>query len=218
MTKQQISVIGKQLAKQIDPLGCVISGSCLIVLVLVLRAIPRLEENILRRLLGMEEQAAAQHSLLMEQHAQTQLLIEEVRRDTADSISTLSQQLSRLERTYRDLLAAQRRRTLESLYDETTVAATQREGAAAFRQGRYLEAYRLYGQVLDAHADNSEARFYRFYALFLNNKTERNNYSAIQEAFQLLERSGYTRREIQDTLGYIEAELNPPPVDTGAAE
>jgi tetratricopeptide (TPR) repeat protein len=155
----------------------------------------------------MEATAAAQHTLLMEQHAQTQLRIEAARRDTADSISALSQQLSRLDRTYSDLLAAQKRRTLESLYDEDALAALQREGAAAFRQGRYLEAYRLYGQVLDAHADNSEARFYRFYALFLTNKAERNNYSAIQEAFRLLERSGYTRREMQDTLGYIEAEL-----------
>jgi hypothetical protein len=77
-----------------------------------------------------------------------------------------------------------------------------------------MEAYRLYGQVLDAHADNSEARFYRFYALFLNNKAERNNYSDIQESFQLLERSGYTRREMQDTLGYIEAELNPLPIES----
>jgi tetratricopeptide (TPR) repeat protein len=204
-----------QLATQIDPLGCVISGICLVMLMHALGALSAAEQRVL---VNMEETAAAQNALVKAEHAQTRLLIEETRRDTADSISTLSQQLTRLERTYNDLLAAQRRRTLESLYDENTVTAAQREGAAAFRQGRYLEAYRLYGQVLDAHADNSEARFYRFYALFLNNKAERNNYSAIQEAFQTLERSGYTRRELQDTLGYIEAELNPPVVDTGDAE
>jgi hypothetical protein len=204
-------VIFKQLAAKIDPLGCVISAICLIVLMHALGVLSKAEQRVLR---GMEETAAAQSALIKAEHAQTQLLIEEARRDTADSISALSQQLSRLERTYSDLLAAQRRRTLESLYDETAVAATQREAAAVFRQGRYMEAYRLYGQVLDAHADNSEARFYRFYALFLNNKAERNNYSDIQEAFQLLERSGYTRREMQDTLGYIEAELNPLPIES----
>jgi hypothetical protein len=202
----------------VQQLGCVISGICLIVLVLVLRSIPRLEQNILQRLLAMEEQAAAQHTLLMQQHEQTQLFIEEARRDTADSISSLTQQLTHLERTYSDLLAAQRRRTLESLYDENAVSATQREAAAAFRQSRYMDACRLYGQVLDAHADNSEARFYRFYALFLNNKADKNNYGAIQEAFGLLERSGYTRREMQDTLGYIEAELNPPLIESEEAQ
>jgi hypothetical protein len=190
-------VIFKQLAKQIDPLGCVISGICFIVLVHTLGELSEAEQRVLR---SMEETAAAQSALIKAENAQTRFLIEQ------------------LERTYSDLLAAQKRRTLESLYDETAVAAAQREAAAAFRQGRYLESYRLYGQVLDAHADNSEAHFYRFYALFLNNKTERNNYSAIQESFRLLERSGYTRREMQDTLDYIKAELNLSVVNTGAAQ
>jgi hypothetical protein len=51
-----------------------------------------------------------------------------------------------------------------------------------------------------------EARFYRYYALFMLNKNDRNQYRFIREGLMQLERSGYIRDEIVETLSFIAAE------------
>jgi hypothetical protein len=108
--------------------------------------------------------------------------------------------------TYQRLLEAQKRRTLESLYKEDAIATERRDAAKAFAEGRYVTASRLYGEVATAHPDDQEARFYQYYALFLNNKQDQNNYRIIRDAMNVLERQGYSRREITETLKFIATE------------
>ena len=75
-----------------------------------------------------------------------------------------------------------------------------------FQAGRYGEAESLYLKLSEAQPENLEARFYRYYALFLLNKEDRNRYRLIREGLLQLERSGYVRDEIGETLSYMAAE------------
>ena len=112
-----------------------------------------------------------------------------------------------LDARYQSLLDAQTRRTLDSFYREDVLVAERREAAAAFSAGRYNTANRLYSEISAAHPDDQEVRFYQYYALFLSNRQDRDNYRQIEEAFILLERQGYTRREVTETLRFISEEM-----------
>ncbi|MDR2181292.1 MAG: hypothetical protein LBN92_01275 [Treponema sp.] len=134
--------------------------------------------------------------------------IDEASESLLGGITETRSDIARLNAVYGGLLAAQKRRTLDSLYGEDFVPLKMREAYSAFRAGRYLEAGALYAEVSEAQRDNREARFYRYYALFLANKSDRNNYRAVADAFTALEQSGYNRREISETLSFINRELS----------
>ena len=126
----------------------------------------------------------------------------------ADSSEETLQLIRRLDTTYQGLLDAQKRRTLESFYNEDVLATERREAAVAFAAGRYVTASRIYGEIAAAHPEDHDARFFQYYALFLNNKMNRDNYRLIQDGMALLERQGYTRRELTETLNFINAETS----------
>jgi hypothetical protein len=111
-----------------------------------------------------------------------------------------------LDTSYRSLLDAQQRRTLEALYREDSLRTNRREAQAAFAAGRYVTANRLYGEIAQAHTTDLEARFYQYYSLFLINKMDRDQYLPVREAMMLLEQQGYSRRELRETLSFIAEE------------
>ena len=105
------------------------------------------------------------------------------------------------------LLDAQKRRTLDSFYREDILTAERKEAAAAFSAGRYVTANRLYREIAVAHPEDQEARFFQYYALFLINRMDQDNYRLIWNAMTLLERQGYSRRELTETLEFIANEI-----------
>jgi len=155
-----------------------------------------------------EAERNAQNLAMIENHILSQT--KETERKLLSALAVSSEEtirtINRLDATYQNLLEAQRRRTLENFYNEDTLAAERKEAAAAFTAGRYVTASRLYGEIAAAHPEDQEARFYRYYALFLNNRQDRGNYRQIREAFTLLERQGYVRRELTETLEFIAKE------------
>jgi hypothetical protein len=130
----------------------------------------------------------------------------ETLRTIAGSSSETMQTIRILDGSYQDMLDAQRRRTLESYYNEGTLVEERRAAATAFAEGRYVTANRLYAAIAAAHKDDQEAMFYQHYSLFLINKMDRDNYGQIQNAMSILERQGYMRRELAETLQFIAEE------------
>ena len=118
---------------------------------------------------------------------------------------TLSR-LIRTERIYADLLEEQKKKTLDALYGEEELLERMRRAGELFGMGKYKQAHDLYAGISEAQPENMEARFYRYYALFLLNKNDRNQYRLIREGLMQLERSGYMRDEIGEVLSYIAAE------------
>ena len=111
-----------------------------------------------------------------------------------------------LDSSYQDLLEAQKRRTLEELYKEDELDVERQKAIEAFAAAQYVSASGLYREIATAHPEDQEARFFQYYSLFLSNKLDQDNYPAIKEAMILLERQGYTREELSQTLEFIEAE------------
>jgi len=122
------------------------------------------------------------------------------------SAGSIRQNILKLDRSYRDFLEAQKRKTLESLYAEDVLTAERKTAADAFSAGRYQTASKLYREIAIAHPEDPEARFYQYYALFLSNKQNMDNYHSIIEAMNTLERQGYSRKELTATLKFITEE------------
>ena len=116
------------------------------------------------------------------------------------------QNIQGLDKSYRDFLEAQKRKTLESLYAEDVLTAERKKAAEAFTAGRYQTASKLYRGIAIAHQEDQDARFHQYYALFLSNKQNRDNYHSITEAMNTLERQGYSRKELTETLQFITGE------------
>jgi hypothetical protein len=159
-----------------------------------------------RTALALLEQSLIEHQGDAERRIRTALADSVL--DIQEAVLGNRRQVSRLEATYGNLLAAQKRRTLEGLFEEDALTAQRREAQAAFVAGHYAQASRLYGEIAAAHPEDGEARFYRYYAFFLVNPLDRDRYRPVREAFLLLEKQGYSRRELVETLAFISSETS----------
>ena len=125
---------------------------------------------------------------------------------TIRRITATDSRIQRIDTVYSNLLAEQRKRTLDSLYAQSALADKAAEAAGLFSRGRYAQANALYAVIAAEQPENAEARFYQHYSLFLANRLERGNYRQIKEGLELLQRGGYSRPEIGQTLEYIRLE------------
>ena len=121
-------------------------------------------------------------------------------------INVTNERIQQMNTVYAGILAEMEKRTLDSLYTETTLISMEQEAKMLFGEGKFVQASVLYATVAEAQPENTEARFFYLYSLFLSNRLDRSNYRRIKEGFLLLERNGYRRREIRDVLEYIELE------------
>ncbi|MCL2791680.1 MAG: hypothetical protein FWD87_01185 [Spirochaetaceae bacterium] len=116
--------------------------------------------------------------------------------------------ITTLNEIYENILEEQKKRRVESLYADKDLAEKMEEAKLLLKEGRINHAYRMYELVAREQPENKEARFYMYYTLFLKNKSDIEEYSRIKRGFNILEREGYIRKEMLETLLYIEAEKN----------
>jgi len=168
----------------------------------------------------VQEQITRQTELLLEAGLATEEALE---KDIADStaatdsrITITNERIRQMNAVYAGILAELEKRTLDSLYSENILMETEQEARTLFLEGKYLQASVKYELVAEAQPENVEARFFYLYSLFLNNKLNRSNYRRIKEGLQALERNGYLRAEIRETLRFIEMEERG--LATGVAE
>ncbi|MDL2228710.1 hypothetical protein LJC14_00495 [Treponema sp. OttesenSCG-928-L16] len=170
----------------------------------------RLEEVLL---MEMQERFDSQEALMAEQGEHILNELESLRdalgigtNRTVRQIGETNTRIEQLEKVYAELLAEQQKKTLDSLYAESTVIAMEHEAAEFFKQEQYGRAYDLYLTVSEEQPENSDARFYMYYSLFLINRHKRDNYRTVRNGFSLLKQAGYTRNEMDEVLAYIQAE------------
>ncbi len=111
-----------------------------------------------------------------------------------------------IQRKYADLLAEQKKKTLESLYSDVQITDRMTQGLELIKQEKYHQASELFSIVSTEQPWNNEARFYELYSLFLSNKYDRSQYRKIKEGFALLNRNGYNRSEMTEVLEIINTE------------
>jgi len=141
--------------------------------------------------------------------AATALVIYEITAGTTVTgrrIMMTDEGIQQINAVYTGILAELEKRTLDSLYTEVVLIDLEQEAGLLFKEGKYLQASALYETIADAQPENTEARFFYLYSLFLGNKLDRTNYRRIKEGFLVLERNGYERAEIREVLEYIDIE------------
>jgi len=113
----------------------------------------------------------------------------------------------------RDSITSQQPR--DGLYTQQAILEMEQDAARLFRDGKYAMASAQYAAIVKEQPDNTDARFFQLYSLFLNNKLDRGNYRQIKEGLEALERYGYYRLEIKEILEYIASEEDDFFNDTG---
>jgi thioredoxin-like negative regulator of GroEL len=143
---------------------------------------------------------------IAEKHEEIEQQIESGIELTGERIRGTNYRIQRIEAVYAELLEAQYRRTLDSLYTESELLEKKQEAARLFQEGKYAAAREQYAAISRARPEDVEARFYQWYSLFLSNKMDMSNYQQIKEGLRGLEQAGYHRAEIKEILGYITTE------------
>lgn len=112
----------------------------------------------------------------------------------------------RLDSRYARLLEAQNRKTLDTLYKDTSVATMITEAKALFADKKYNQAYKSFAAIVEAQPDNAEARYYMAHALFLSNPSDRDSYAEVRRHFDALTARGYSRAEMTQVLERMQIE------------
>jgi hypothetical protein len=129
-----------------------------------------------------------------------------ITQNTVRNINQTNEHIGQIEQIYGDLLAEQKKKTLENLYNEESLLERLRDAEELFKAGKYRQANELYVFVANEQPDNLDAHFYRYYTQFLVNKGDQSQYRQIRIGLMGLEKRGYTRTELQEVLEYISAE------------
>jgi len=158
----------------------------------------------------IDEQIKATEAEIKERlEQQTELFLEKaaaLSEDITEGTATTGRRIQNLNAVYSGILVELEKKTLDSLYNETVLMDTEKEAERLFLQGKYAQASANYAIVAEAQPENTQARFYYLYSMFLNNKLDRSNYGRIKEGLLALERGGYQRTELRETLRYIDTE------------
>lgn len=125
---------------------------------------------------------------------------------TARAIAAVQKQAARTEETYRELLAEQQKKTLDSLYNEEALLAQKKKAEELYYAGQFRRAHDEYEKLWKEEPWNEDLQFYRYYTLFLMNKGDRGQYRVIREGFGNLEKLGYARAEMAEALEYMAGE------------
>jgi uncharacterized protein (DUF927 family) len=168
------------------------------------------------RLGRVNEQIEDRYNRLMEAVEAGFAVQEERLAAVGEEVRAANYRIRQVNQVYGDLLAEQKKRTLESVYDEGTVQDLKDEAWGLFEEGKYRQAHDLYRTIEGREPENLEVRFYRYYALFLTNRMDAEQYGAVKTAFSLLEKNGYTRKEMDDVVQFISLESGG--MDTAAEE
>jgi hypothetical protein len=133
--------------------------------------------------------------------------------NTSSQVSQTNSRVAQTEQHYANLLAEQQKKTLESLYDENALIDKMNEAKSLFTAARHKSAHDIFVVITEEQPGNQEAWFFRYYSLFLINRSDREQYRHIKAGFSLLERNGYSREEMGEVLRYIAIEENGVPAD-----
>jgi hypothetical protein len=157
----------------------------------------------------LAEQIGASAQTIIERLQVRDSLIQQIgtgAQETGERLQVRENRVQQIEIVSSSLIDGQTKRTLDSLYTETLLIEIEQEAAQFFRDGNYVRASAGYELIARERPENMEARFYRWYSLFLSNKLDRGNYKQIKEGLQGLEMNGYHRDEIREVLEYIQTE------------
>lgn len=123
-------------------------------------------------------------------------------------INTTDAQIGRINSVYGNLLAEQRKKTIDKVYREEDLEGRMKSGLELLADKKYGQARVAFMQVLNQEPDNMSARFYAAHSLFCENRLDRSQYGELLKEVAILRANGFDRPEIAEMEAFINDERN----------
>lgn len=124
----------------------------------------------------------------------------------------------RIDLVYGNLLAEQRKKTIDRVYREEDLDGRMKSGLKLMTEEQYVQARDAFLQVAYQEPDNMSARFYAAYSLFCENRLDRSRYGSILKEIAIIRSNGFDRPEVAEMEAFISAERNALREDTEAVQ
>ena len=137
-----------------------------------------------------------------------QSLSDERSQELLQRIDKTDARIVRIDTVYGNLLAEQRKKTIDKVYREEDLKGRMQSGLELLEEEKYGQARDAFLHVAYQEPDNMSARFYAAYSLFYENKLDRSLYGAILKELAIIRANGFDRPEIAEVEAFISAEQN----------
>lgn len=122
------------------------------------------------------------------------------------SQSTQVMQAKNLEKTYSELLEAEKLKKVIESEQDMKLRDNKKNVISLYQKKEYDECLKLCNQILEIDGQDLEIRFYRMSSLFLINKMDSSKYELILSDCEVLKTNGYNLEQVQEVENYIKKE------------
>lgn len=126
--------------------------------------------------------------------------------DLLHSQSTQVIQARNLEKTYAELLEAEKLKKVIESEQDIKLRDNKKNVISLYQKKEYDECFKLCNQILEIDGQDLEIRFYRMSSLFLINKMDSSKYELILSDCEVLKTNGYNLEQVQEVENYIKKE------------
>ncbi len=124
------------------------------------------------------------------------------------SVAEQTKKTDTIETTFTAILDEQKKQHISTVSEDRVLAEKGERAKQLFEEKEYIKAAVLWDEIVILQPDNREARFYALYARYIHNPADSSLYEKIIREFTLLEKNGYTRKEMEDILETVRMETS----------
>lgn len=112
-----------------------------------------------------------------------------------------------MKKTYDDMLAEQKKKTVDTITTDTAVAKMIEEGDMFYKTGNYFESFKVYTDVLSFDGENNDVRLKRMISLYYMNPMDTSKYPEILSECDILKHNGKSDKRLIEIERTILTEL-----------
>lgn len=104
----------------------------------------------------------------------------------------------KMKKTYDDLLAEQKKKTVDTIVTDTAVSKMIEEADFLYRNKNFSKSYKLYCDILSFHSEDNDIRFKKMVSLYYMNPMDSSKYAEILRDCELLRHNGKSDPKIYE--------------------
>ena len=147
----------------------------------------------------------------LDAHDKSQSLLAEELFIHLDELKTMTndsfEKTTNLNKTYKSLLRARDKKTVDTVSSDTAVSVLINEADALYRQKKYAESYIKYKNVLSYHPENLQVRTKKVISQYYMNPMDSSNYAEILSDIKNLNKNGINDRVLNEIKTAVSSEL-----------
>lgn len=123
------------------------------------------------------------------------------------SIDIQLNETKKTRKTYEAVLEEQKKRTVDTASKDDFLKTKKNEGAAFYGRKDFVNAYKVYDEILIYQEDDLDMRFLRMTSLYYSNPSDSRNYRTVLEECSILRANGYANSEIEKIEKSVKSEM-----------